>query len=176
MILNNIQIKYVSIATKICLILYYPTYAQQPDSGRAKIYRVFGDSVVAKLTAEEANGAAFYIHAPEKPAVFPGGKKAWIQFLHKNIDPAVPFSNRAPAGTYTVVVGFNIEREGYVRNVSAKSNKGFRMEDEVIRVIKSSPDWTPAEEKGLKVGTYMHQTVIFNISKNNVTITIPAKS
>jgi hypothetical protein len=174
--MRYLKIEDIIFAGIFCLISSLQTYAQQPDSIRGKFYRVFGDSAIAKLTAEEANGAPFYINAPEKPAVFPGGKKAWIQFLHKNIDPSVPFSNRAPAGTYTVVVGFNIEREGYVRNVSAKSNKGFKMEDEVIRVIKSSPDWIPAEEKGLKVGTFMHQTVIFNISKNNVTITIPAKS
>lgn len=98
----------------------------------------------------------------EKEAFFKGGQEAWVKFLTKNVDPDVPIRQNAPAGNYTVIIQFIVNKDGTL-DVEALTNFGYGMEDEVIRVIKKSPQWTPAEQDGKKVRAYRKQPITFNV-------------
>ncbi len=101
----------------------------------------------------------------EEEASFAGGEKAWRQYLENNLDPTIPVKKKAPAGTYTVVVQFIIDKEGYVSDVKALTNHGFGMEEEVVRLIKKSPKWVPAKQNGRIVKAYRKQPVTFQVEE-----------
>lgn len=96
----------------------------------------------------------------EKEAYFIGGESAWIKFLTKNIDPDVPFRKNAPPGSYTVIIQFIINKDGTL-DVEALTNFGYGMEEEVIRAVKKSPLWIPAEQDGKKIRSYRKQPITF---------------
>jgi protein TonB len=50
----------------------------------------------------------------EKESTFPRRRKKLEKFFGKNLNPEVPIKNRAPEGTYTVMVQFVVDKEGRV--------------------------------------------------------------
>lgn len=102
---------------------------------------------------------------------FRGGLEGWEQSLQKNLNPNVPVDNGAPIGTYTVVVQFIVDRNGSVSDVKALTNHGYGMEQEVMRIIKKSPTWTPAIQNERPVRFYRKQHITFTVTKDGVDIT-----
>ncbi|MCX6319696.1 MAG: energy transducer TonB [Bacteroidetes bacterium] len=97
----------------------------------------------------------------ELEASYPGGESAWRLFLERNLNGSIATDNKAPAGTYTVVVQFIIDKEGNVSEIKALTKHGYGMEDEVIRLLKKSPKWVPAQMNGRQVKVYRKQPVTF---------------
>ena len=100
----------------------------------------------------------------ELEASFPGGLDAWRAYLQKNLKVNIPIKRKAPAGVYTVVVKFVVSREGIISDVVSETNHGYGMEQEVIRVIKAGPKWTPATQNRRFVNAYRRQPITFVIS------------
>ena len=101
----------------------------------------------------------------EKEAHFSGEEAGWRKFLERNLDPIVPIRNRAPEGTYMVVVQFIVDKEGHVTDIKPLTKFGFGMEDEVVRILKKSPPWIPAFQFGRNVKAYRKQPVTFVVAK-----------
>lgn len=89
----------------------------------------------------------------------------WTKFLLRNLNGQVASDNGAPAGQYTVVVNFIVERDGTVSDVRATTNHGFGMEEEAIRAIKKAPKWTPAVQNGRQVRAYRKQPITFLVQE-----------
>lgn len=87
----------------------------------------------------------------------------WTKFLLKYLNPNVPVENGAPAGRYTVIVQFVVDKEGNVSNIKALTKVGYGMEEEAIRVIKKATKWEPAIQNGYKVKAYRQQPITFEI-------------
>ena len=94
---------------------------------------------------------------------YPGGFRAWISYLEKNLNGSVPSDNGAPPGKYTIVIRFIVAKDGSLSNVVAESHFGYGMEEECIRVIKKSGNWAPAIQDGKKVISYKSQPITFVI-------------
>ena len=101
----------------------------------------------------------------EVEATFPGGEKQWIKFLEGTLNPNVPVRNKAPLGTYTVVIQFVVDKSGKLSDFKAITYHGYGMEEECIRVLKLSPNWLPAIQNGRNVKAYRKQPITFMISK-----------
>jgi len=101
----------------------------------------------------------------EREAEFPGGTKAWSQYLQENLNPNVPVKKKAPAGTYQVIVKFIVSKNGKIKGITSETSHGYGMEKEVIRIIKKGPDWVPAMQDGHPVNAYRRQPVTFMISE-----------
>ena len=93
--------------------------------------------------------------------LFPGAKAAWRKYLEQNLDPNVPVENGAPIGIYTVVVQFIVDKTGVISDIKPLTNFGYGMEQEVIRIMKKSPMWTPASQNNKPVKAYRKQPIIF---------------
>jgi len=115
------------------------------------------DSIPAKDTSA--------VKHVEKEAYFPGGDKAWMQFISENVSSKVPIKKKAPAGTYTVIIQFIVRADGSVSDIEPLTNFGYGMEEEVIRVIKKSPQWVPAVRDGQKLNAYRKQPLTFKIDE-----------
>lgn len=98
-------------------------------------------------------------------ARFPGGPEAWRKFLEKNLSNTVPIENGAPAGRYTVIVSFVVDKEGMVSDVKAENNPGHGTAEEAVRVIKRGPKWQPAVQNGRNVTYRQRQSITFEVNE-----------
>ncbi len=101
----------------------------------------------------------------QKEAMFPGGDKAWIRFLERHLDNNTPVDNGAPAGRYTVIISFVVDKQGNLSEIKAENNPGFGSAEEAIRVIKKGPKWIPAEQNGRNVIYRQRQAITFVVEE-----------
>ncbi len=97
----------------------------------------------------------------ETEAGFIGGLDSLEKFIQTNLKADVPTINAAPAGKYTVLVKFTICKDGSLNNFVLENNPGYGTGEEVIRLLKTSPNWRPLETGGLKVNAIYRQTINF---------------
>jgi len=125
------------------------------------------------LDSLEIDGALF--EKVDVEATFSGGERAWRRYLEQNLNANVPAENGAPVGIYTVIVQFIVDKTGTVSDIKALTNFGYGMEQEVIRIMKKSPMWTPASQKDKTVKAYRKQPVIFVLEDEAVEIIMNEK-
>jgi protein TonB len=87
----------------------------------------------------------------------------WKAFLERNLNANVPRDNDAPAGRYSVVIQFVVDKEGNVSDIKALTEHGYGMEAESLRVIKKAARWEPAIQNGIPVKAYKKQVIIFEV-------------
>jgi hypothetical protein len=100
------------------------------------------------------------------PAEFPGGQKGWINYLERSMNTDLPINKGAPAGKYTVVVNFIVDKEGNLSDIKAENNPGYGTAEEAVRVIKNGPKWVPASQNGVNVIYRHRQAIVFLVSNN----------
>lgn len=99
------------------------------------------------------------------PAEFPGGLPAWAKYLERNLNRDLPVENGAPAGKYTVVVSFIVDKNGGISDVVAENDPGYGTKAEAVRVITKGPRWKAAVQNGRNV-IYRHkQSITFQVSE-----------
>jgi periplasmic protein TonB len=74
---------------------------------------------------------------------FPGGKKAFYEFLNKNINWPDQID-----GQGIVTVGFVVERDGHLTNINVVKGGVPEFNAEALRVIRKSPKWIPGIKNG----------------------------
>lgn len=100
-------------------------------------------------------------HAQEKntPAIFPGGDSAWLQYLDTNFHrqqmaEQITKKDRERFGSLQrVVYSFNILVDGTIGIINIETATSQVVRNEINRVLKNSPLWTPATLNGIP-GTY----------------------
>ncbi|HMO62748.1 MAG TPA: energy transducer TonB [Ferruginibacter sp.] len=103
----------------------------------------------------------------EVEASYPGGTAAWSNFLQKKLKSSTSSDNDAPAGLYRIIVRFIVDKTGAISYISPETKFGYGMEEEVIRVIKLSGQWTPAYQNGRPVNAYRRQPVSFIVTSDD---------
>jgi hypothetical protein len=98
-------------------------------------------------------------------ATFPGGEAGWRTFIETNLRADVPVRRKAPAGQYTVVVQFIVDKQGKLSDILPLTALGYGMEQEVVRVLRKSPKWLPAQMNGKPVKAYRKQPLTFVVSE-----------
>lgn len=78
----------------------------------------------------------------EKQAEFPGGIRAFQEFFINTFSAP----NDSIAGR--MVIDFVVEPDGSLSNIKIVKDLGSGVADEVKRVLKQSPKWTPAIKDG----------------------------
>jgi periplasmic protein TonB len=121
-----------------------------------------GKQVVEAPKVEDENKV---FEKVEVEAEFPGGLSAWRRYLERQLNAQTPADAGAPAGSYTVVIRFIVDKQGNISDVKAMTNHGYGMEDEAVRVIKRGPKWTPAIQNGRNVTAYRSQPITFVVSE-----------
>ena len=127
-------------------------------TGSEKIIEIRLDDIKRDLK----NGNDPVFQKVEIEAAFPGGQKEWLKFLQKSLNPNVPVDKGAPEGTYTVMTQFIVTKNGTVSDLKTLTHHGYGMEEEVLRVIKTTI-WKPAIQNGKIVNAYRRQPVTFQI-------------
>jgi protein TonB len=100
------------------------------------------------------------------PAEFPGGLNGWMKYLQRNLNSSLPVENGAPAGRYTVVVSFIVDKNGGISDVVAENDPGYGTKAEALRVITKGASWKPAIQNGRAV-IYRHkQSITFQVAED----------
>lgn len=89
----------------------------------------------------------------------------WSRFLQRTLNAETPVNNGAPAGQYTVIVQFIVDKQGAISDVKALTNHGYGMEEEAVRAIKKAQKWEPAVQNGRQVNAYRKQPITFVVSE-----------
>jgi N-acetylmuramoyl-L-alanine amidase len=98
---------------------------------------------------------------------FPGGASKWNEYVQRNIKATLPVDSGAPAGSYTVIVQFIVQKDGKVSDIAPLTDHGFGMEKEVVRLIRNGPNWEPVTINGKYVKAYKKQPVTFVVSEDH---------
>lgn len=85
----------------------------------------------------------------EKMPMFPGGTKALMKYLATHI--VYPAQAKKDGIQGKVFASFIVNADGSISGIRIIKSVSPSLDAEVIRIIKSMPDWTPGEEKGQKV-------------------------
>jgi len=128
-----------------------------------------GDSVLSISTKayikanRRTDNEPLFTKAETEPK-FPDTNGGFISFLQKNLNADIPSKKGAKPGTYEVQIGFIVDVDGKLYDMKPLTKYGYGMEDEVLRVLRISPDWVPAKQNGKAVTFYKKQSVTFIVS------------
>jgi len=99
----------------------------------------------------------FVDHMPE----YPGGDDAMLKFLSQNI--IYPQIAKETGITGTVYSRFVVEKDGSVSDVNVLKGIGGGCDEEVVRVVKLMPKWSPGLQEGKKVRVQFNLPVKFTL-------------
>jgi protein TonB len=123
---------------------------QESDSIAALKKKDSGDTMTPKIEIESD---------------FPGGPAAWLRYLNKNLRYPDEAVNNWIMGT--TIIGFIVDKEGHIpeNSIWVARSVEYSIDREAIRIIRSSPSWTPAVQNGRVVRSYKKQPIVFRLAK-----------
>jgi TonB family protein len=98
------------------------------------------------------------VDTPPSPV---GGLEAWSRHLSENL--TYPTSARMKGIQGTVLVSFIVNTDGSIEEIELVQGIGGGCDEEAIRTIKISPNWTPGMIKGKAVRTRMKIPISFKL-------------
>lgn len=93
----------------------------------------------------------------EIEAYFPGGPKAWLNYITNAIMDNQKKFKKSDYGT--CIVKFIVDRKGKVSNVEATTMQGSRLAKVAVDAIENGPRWKPAMQNGVPVNAYRLQPI-----------------
>jgi hypothetical protein len=120
--------------------------------------------IATKQQGWDENGVAIMNYVFYRSAEFPGKSQGWIRFLQKNLKSNVPANNGARIGRYRVELGFYVETDGSLSDISILEDPGFGTGYEALRVMRLSKDWVPGIENNKPKRILFRQPIIFQVS------------
>lgn len=106
-------------------------------------------------------GAALFFDVVDTPPSPVGGLEAWSRHLSENL--TYPTSARMKGIQGTVLISFIVNTDGTIEGIELVQGIGGGCDEEAIRIIKSSPGWTPGMIKGKAVRTRMKIPLRFKL-------------
>jgi TonB family protein len=132
---------------------YYP-------SGKLKAKATFKDGQQASASFYNEDGSLNNtMNVFFQETDYPGGPRAWLRFLNKNLrypDEAVKQNLQG-----TVIIRFKVSKDGRTSEFTVLRSAYTSLDNEALRVIKASGDWQPAIYGGTPTDTYKSQPIIF---------------
>ncbi|MBQ8220358.1 MAG: energy transducer TonB [Bacteroidaceae bacterium] len=100
---------------------------------------------------------------PERLPEYPGGMKAMMEYLNKNI--RYPKQCQKKGITGRVIAQFVINTDGSISDVEVIKKVHPLLDQEAVRVIQEMPKWQPGMQKGKNVRVRFTLPVNFNLKK-----------
>lgn len=97
----------------------------------------------------------------EQEATFPGGWGKWTRFLNKNLKYPKRAKRMGISGT--VFLSFVVDKNGVISDIEVLREVGGGLDEEAIRVLKSSPKWNPGLQRGRPVKSRMSIRIAFTL-------------
>lgn len=91
----------------------------------------------------------------------PGGMEGFIKFMSENL--TYPEAAKKAEIEGTVVLTFIVQKDGSIQNVEVLRGIGGGCDEEAVRLVKSSPQWTPAKKDNENVDARMRLPIRFKM-------------
>ena len=114
----------------------------------------------AKEEAELMEADVFIV--VEESPQYPGGDEAWQKFLVENL--TYPQAAREASIQGTVYVTFIVEKDGSITEPAVSRGIGAGCDEEVLRVVRQMPRWTPGKQRGKAVRVRVSIPVKFTLA------------
>ncbi len=91
---------------------------------------------------------------PIEDAEFPGGYAKMQVYIAENMNSkSLIDSSGTLDGTYRVIVKFDVEKDGSIRNAAVEKSTSNcpPCEKAALRLVQNMPNWTPAKMNGLPI-------------------------
>jgi len=144
--------------TIVSLLLLFVIVAAHANANHLKNYSCLGQE--KKLVDTIPTDSLIFTRV-EIESMFPGGNPAWAEYVTSNLQYPKKAVKKNIEGT--VVVQFIVGRDGKVSNISVFRSVHPLLDEEAMRLIRQSPDWTPAVQNGRKVKSYKRQPITFKL-------------
>lgn len=92
---------------------------------------------------------------------FPGGEKALIKYLGKNVRYPIIAQENGIKGK--VFVSFIIDQNGLISNVELIRGVDVSIDNEALRVVRSMPKWKPGRQNGMPVKVRYSVPILFEL-------------
>ena len=95
---------------------------------------------------------------------FPGGIKAWSEYISKNLKyPAVARENKIEG---RVILSFVVDVDGGIQDIKVLKGIGGGADEEAVRVVAQSPKWRTVVKNGDPAKTAYTLPISFNLNSN----------
>ncbi|MBR5440307.1 MAG: TonB family protein [Prevotella sp.] len=133
-----------------------------------KLWGSKGANGVIMITTKEAKASEkalatdSVLMIPEEMPKFPGGDKALIEFLQKNVKYPVEAQKKGVEGR--VVVNFVVEKDGSLSEIKTVRSVDPLLDEEAVRVVSAMPKWEPGKQKGKPVRVKYNVPISFKLT------------
>lgn len=131
--------------------------AGDPDGAAGPAVEQDGSGPAVPVPVDPAPPAIYAFEAVEEPAQFPGGNRALRRFLEQHL--VVP--EETGEGLVRVMVRFVVKEDGRTEAFVLEQSGGKVYDEEVLRVLRKMPRWTPARQNQQHVAMYFVLPVLF---------------
>ena len=90
-----------------------------------------------------------------------GGESAMYEFIGKNIK--YPDEAKKEGIQGRVFISFVVEKDGQISNIEILRGIGGGCDEEAVRVLKSMPNWTPGQQRGVPVRVQYRMPIKFTL-------------
>lgn len=137
------------------------TYKLSPDSLKYITKYVYSNDSLISTTDLTASKDDTLKYADEKESEYPGGLKQWGRYLNKNLK----YPDRALSGNIqgSVSVMFIVDKDGAVILPFIARSVEYSLDEESLRIIRTSGKWIPGFQNGRYIKTYKIQPVYFRL-------------
>ncbi|QNK62599.1 TonB family protein [Pedobacter sp. PAMC26386] len=105
---------------------------------------------------------------------FPGGMDHFYAYLHKAVRyPAEAVKNNIQG---KVFLSFIVEKTGELKDIKVERKLGWGTDEEAVRLLSSSPKWTPGTQDGVPVRVKYNIPISFTLTQENKTSAIPIET
>ncbi len=111
--------------------------------------------------ADEDNGDPIPFMMLEDKPEFPGGQKALLAYLAKEVDYPVIAQDNGIQGT--VYLSFVISKTGNVKDVKIIRGVDSSLNKEALRVVSSMPNWKPGKQRNKPVDVSFQVPIRFSL-------------
>lgn len=103
----------------------------------------------------------------EKQPAFPGGMDKFYEYLRDNLKyPAEAKANKIEG---KVFMSFIVEVDGKINNIRVDRKLGYGTDEEAVRVVEESPNWTPGILNGKPVRVKYNIPISFKLPDTTTT-------
>ena len=129
----------------------YRAVEESPEEGKAEV-----------ITEKTPDGKDIYDAVDVMPQ-FPGGVEAMVSFINENIKYPMEAAEQHMQGR--VIVQFTVNEDGQISDATVLRSVDPALDAEALRVVNSTPKWTPGKQDGKTVKVHYVLPIKFNIAE-----------
>jgi TonB family protein len=130
------------------------------EKGKNGVIIIVSKAYVSQHAPEKAPALVAWDVADKMPQ-FPGGEKALMNFISRNLRYPIEAMQRGIQGR--VILRFLVTTTGKIEKIEVVKSVSRVLDNEAIRIVQSLPDWIPGEQKGEKVNVYYTLPITYRL-------------